>query len=238
MFVGPPPSAYAFLPIDLLAADLLGALGVAAWPLASAGVLGLSLMAWLLAERRRTVALLWCWIVLPVAVYFGLSFRYPVFTERYFIFTAAPYYALAAGGTTWLWRRSGVVAGLAASALLAAFGWASLGAMTQPIKSDFRAASAYVQQAWQPGDALVFVMPQVEPTFRYYFGPAGVTLRLSPGADNAGLAALADYPRVWLVLSETEQYDPAGTIGRRLTERYRVAAARSFTGVGVTLLER
>ena len=161
----------------LAAVFSLGVLAGREWlvllPYMLALVAGTILWAWQ-GERRarlRTVALLLTWLLLPPLMVFGVSLGMPIFTERYLIWCLPAFLTLLALGITalaHLWRPVGLVTLLVVLALNL-FSVAQQAA--RPIKSDFRAAAAYVRQQMQPGELLVYQIPYIRYTFTYYYDP-------------------------------------------------------------------
>ena len=98
------------------------------------------------ASRRDRLALL-AWLVTPLLSIWLISLRQPLFTDRYLIWSAPAFYLLIALGIASL-RRLGhrgreVIIALASAFLI--FNGVNLWQQaTTPIKSDFRAAAAYV----------------------------------------------------------------------------------------------
>jgi mannosyltransferase len=186
--------------------------------------------------RRRAHPLVVAWLLLPVAGLLLVSLGMPVFSERYIIFVAPAYYLLVALGLVTLaghWRPA---AGAALALLLAISGAGIWAQTTQTIKPDFRAAAAYYEQHAEPGDAVLFLIPQGEGAFGEY-APAGATAYLpAPFANGLSPAALSDqltqqlvgHRRVWLLESERELWDRQGQIRAWLEARGRLAAAGDF----------
>jgi len=119
-------------------------------------------------SARRAVALLLIWLALPVVAIYGVSLGMPIFTDRYLIWIMPAFLALVGLGTVTLarlWRPVGL-------AMLGAFLALNVAAVaaqaSRPIKSDFRAAAAFVMQHRQPGDVLMFQIPHIRYAFTYY----------------------------------------------------------------------
>ena len=98
--------------------------------------------------------------------------------------------------------------------------WVGWRQMSQPIKSDFRAAAAYTAPRRQPDDLVLFLMPYIHFTYRYY-DPGAYPWAEAPYANREPDASLipermtdltADYTGVWLVESESDFYDRQGLI--------------------------
>jgi len=151
-------------------------------------------------SSRNSFALL-IWLMLPLLSVWLISLRQPLFTDRYLIWTAPAFYLLAAltltpskSARTW-GRWWGV---LPLTILLTINGVNIWQQATTPIKSDFRAAAAYVARYEEPSapvespppardrgfetylpivtagyseteELIIFQMPYGRHTFDYYF---------------------------------------------------------------------
>lgn len=144
----------------------------------------------------RTALLIW--LVTPVLLVWLVSLRQPLFTDRYLVWSAPAFYLLAAAGLASIaaargWIRWAVVPLMGA---ILAFSGANLWQQaTVPVKSDFRAAAAYVADYQEPrettrdqtapgtsrftcylplisadfDDLIIFQIPYGRYTFDYYF---------------------------------------------------------------------
>ena len=189
----------------------------------------------------RCVLAAWAWILVPVVGLWAITLRVPMFVDRYLIWIGPAFYLLAARGLAQIWRRSAVVSGLCVAALVAF----SLGTVWQqsavPIKSDLRAAAAYVAQRRAPDELLLFHISYTRDAFEYYYGDA------APHADglatdddtrwedlHAELSArVAGYEVIWLVLSEPEMWDARGMNAQWLQEHAAVEERAEFSRVSV-----
>ena len=168
--------------------------------------------------EHRYVLAAWVWMVLPVLGLFAISLRVPMFVDRYLIWIGPALYLLVARGLDQVRRRSALLSSLCLAAILVGYGWGVWAQSSMPIKSDFRAASAYVRQHRQPEDLILFHISYVRQTFEYYYGdssPAtgGVPTdeRTTGEAVDAAMRDRTDgYDVVWLVLSEPEMWDQRG----------------------------
>lgn len=170
-----------------------------------------------MGEARRVLGL-WIGLAVPVLGLYLISLRVPIFVDRYLIWIGPPMYLLAARGATQLWPRSRLWTTVF---LIASFAFFILGLWTQtstPIKSDFRAAAAFVQANRQPDELVMFHISYVRGTFEYYYGPAAPSADGIPTdeqtqenhLDAEMRARTAGYDVVWLVLSEPEMWDWRG----------------------------
>jgi uncharacterized membrane protein len=166
----------------------------------------------------RNVLALWVWIAVPTLSLYLISLRAPMFVDRYLIWIGPAVYVLIARGLDQIRWRSVLVYVLCLATMLGFSGWSVWEQSATPIKSDFRAAAAYVQAHRQPGDLVLFHISYIRYTFEYYYGPSvpfadGIatdeqTLPLSVDAEM--LRRTAGYDVVWLVLSEPEMWDRRG----------------------------
>jgi mannosyltransferase len=148
---------------------------------------------------RSRLALL-CWLVTPLLAVWLISLRQPLFTDRYLIWCAPAFYLLVALGLAFFWRSGSwgrAVAALLVGGILISNGANLWQQATVPIKSDFRAAAAYVANYQAPGkphrtrapgeeyssksylplvmadrlfnELIIFQIPHGRHTFDYYF---------------------------------------------------------------------
>ncbi|HSN76576.1 MAG TPA: glycosyltransferase family 39 protein [Anaerolineae bacterium] len=199
----PSPSAIAGLTFLLLTGSVLGGKAMNGHG---------SAHAW---RRLRVSLLLLTWLLLPPLLLYLISLNKPLYTDRYVIWIGPALLLLVAQGVAALatiWRPLGriALAALLAVGLLA--GWRQ---MHTPIKSDFRAAAAYVEARRQPGDLLLFQMPYNRIVYEYYAGPQAATIDgryTNSGSTEAQVDEemrrdVGDAPAVWLIASEDEMWD-------------------------------
>ena len=114
-----------------------------------------------------------CWLVTPLLIVWLISLRHPLFTDRYLVWTAPAFYLLVALGLVSLqrfggWGRWAVV--LLASIVLALNGINLWQQATVPIKSDFRAAAAYIADYHTSDEPIVQAADRpIEPIEEYIF---------------------------------------------------------------------
>jgi uncharacterized membrane protein len=189
---------------------------------------------------RSRLFLLW-WLFLPIVLIYLISLRAPVFEPRYLIFVAPAFYLLAALGVVVLSRLSRIAAGLSLAVILS---FSLLGVWIQattPIKSDFRAAAAYVMTHRRGNAPIMFQMPYVRDTFDYYFDGDYVALEgpwTNDGKTEAQVGAemsllLENYADVWLVASESWLWDSRDLARTWLDQHTRLTDAASFALVNV-----
>jgi len=185
------------------------------------------------------------WLAVPLVAVWFVSLWQPLFTDRYLIWAAPAFYLLAGAGLAFLWRRGRWPAVLLLVGVLALFGVNLQAQATLPIKSDLRAAAAYVEARYRPADLLIFQIPHVRYTFDYYFGPeayvwadglytnhrgADGTYLTTEGTAGLMLAQVTrGYRTVWLVASEVGMWDERGLVqgwleanGERMEEAHFV----------------
>ncbi len=166
-------------------------------------------------RRVRVSLMLLVWLLLPPLLLYLISLSKPLYTDRYVIWIGPALLILLAQGTTALariWRPLGIIA---LAALLTVGGLAGWRQMHTPIKSDFRAAAAYVEARRQPGDLLLFQMPYNRIVYEYYAGPQAAAIDgryTNSGSTEAQVDEemrrdVGDAPAVWLIASEDEMWD-------------------------------
>jgi hypothetical protein len=108
-----------------------------------------------------------------------ISFATPLYHVRY-LFTYSPaFYILLAAGLAWLARRTRLGVTLAALALLAGSLFSLYQMHFNPLyqADDYRAAVAFIEAHWQPGDVIVANAGYTYPAFLYYAELPGLERR-------------------------------------------------------------
>ncbi len=226
------------------------------WPwsvLALGGMAALGLVAgWAHRPTRGAALSLALWPTVPLLVIWLISLRQPLFTDRYLIWGAPAFYLLAGKGMTAGWERRGVVRYLTLAVVLFVLVVFAANLHLQaatPIKSDFRAAAAYVEARYRPGDLIIFQIPHVRYTFDYYFGPtdyrwvdglytnhrtADGQYRLSEETVGRWMAVVVgDRTTVWLVASEVPMWDERNLVQGWLETAFRREDEGHFARVEV-----
>jgi len=222
--------------------------------LGGAALLGLVAPAPPWGGRRRGVGValgLAGWMVLPLAGIWFVSNWQPLFTDRYLIWAAPAFYLLAGAGLASLRRRVRWLAVALTGVALSVFVGNLWVQVATPIKSDFRAAAAFVEERYEPGDLLLFQIPHARYTFDYYFAPPGYawadglyTNHRTPdggfqmGREWAGMAMsrlVEGRDRVWLIASEMDMWDQRHLVHRWLEENGTPMAEAHFVRVDVYL---
>ncbi len=201
------------------------------------------------------------WLTFPLLIIWLISLRQPLFTDRYLIWCAPALYMLVGAGWTALTaptRRHTIpswgLRGAVLLALLVVFALNLHAQATIPVKSDVRAAAAYVESRYRPGDLLLFQIPHIRYTFDYYFGPTDYLwadglytnhrtesgeYRLSEESAGRWMARIVgDRERVWLVASEVEMWDERNLVQRWLEKGFARADEAHFVRVDVYEYQR
>ncbi|MGQ9466548.1 MAG: glycosyltransferase family 39 protein [Anaerolineae bacterium] len=243
------------------------------WPwgaLACGGMAALGLTLGLARPALRRAALfLALWMVFPLLIIWLISLRQPLFTDRYLIWAAPAFYLLVGAGWSF-WgiptpssslapppevQRLRLIGKLLPTLAIPVVFALNLHAQaTVPIKSDIRAAAAYVESRYQPGDLLLFQIPHIRYTFDYYFGPtdylwadglytnhrnAEGKYRLSEEAAGRWMALIVgDRTGVWLVASEVEMWDERNLVQGWMERTFTRADEAHFTRVDVYKYQR
>lgn len=189
--------------------------------LASVGLVGTGAIGWgdagsLLRGARRWSVLFVMLVVLPVLMFFVLTIRQPLYSDRYLIMSLPAYLLLVAAGVRVLERRAWPLALLAMAALIA-YAWvplANVNRSSQAQKEDWRAAYHVLLDHAQPNDLILVHPGYLITTYDYYVeqfpGLAAIKASTIPsfavtGFDVHQMAAMvrqaAPGQRVWLVLS-------------------------------------
>ena len=263
LLLQPHPTGHAFVPLPemfalLFALHTRGVALVGDWPVSTVflfavlvGVFAPSMRteAWVeenttplkgvLPWRARLFLALWAF--LPVVLLFGVTLRLPLFQPRYLIFTLPPFLMLTARGILALARLARPVALALLAAVLAFSGLGLWVQGTQPLKSDFRAAAAFVAQRYQAGEPIMFQVPYVRYAFDYYFPQAHPTLEGPWTNEGRSAQSVAQqlsevtrgYTTLWLVVSENWLWDERDLTRAWFREHAELLAASSFARVEV-----
>ncbi len=223
------------------------------FPLYSALFLGMIALVGIaaLVFRKRLAALtqLWLWMLVPLLLLWLVSLRGPIFTDRYLIWAAPAFYALAGTGlaTIYTFRRWSIVILLLHALFLNGVGLYRQAAI--PIKPQFQAATRYIEAARTPGELLLFQIPYNHHVVSYY-----AEAPLDPWAEapftnwkkedgsyqvdmpyvDAEMKKLLDgYSNVWLVYSEVTLWDERELVMQWLDKHARLVDQQSYVGVTV-----
>jgi mannosyltransferase len=193
----------------------------------------------------RTVVALLLWLFVPIVGVYLISLEMPIFLDRYLIWIAPAFYLLTARGMIETGRRSRLLAAVTVVTIMILNSRGLRWQARTPIKSDFRAAAAYVSQHRTPDELIIFHISYVRPTFEYYYGDS------SPYADgiptdantteawlNAAMEAQTrGYDAVWLCYSEAPMWDEREMVKAWLERNGRRTHHAAFTRVEVSRYE-
>lgn len=219
---------------------------------------------WRTRRMRRTPWEVWryrfllAWLLFPLVLTLGLSLVKPLFVPRYFIFSLPALLLLAACGITRLRRAALRVPALLLLLILSLRGTASYYGQDLDIqRDDWRAATHYLLNYAQPGDALLFHVPMGRMPYEFYrslspASPAPMVLYPRHGdrltfldfvekPNDAQLERLlSQHPRAWLVLKYAEAQ--AGLpdsrtieLSKLLGNRYSTVEQHDFPGIEILL---
>jgi hypothetical protein len=183
----------------------------------------------------------WIWLVVPIVGLYAISLRVPMFVDRYLIWIGPAFYLLMARGLDRLRRRSATLSALCLLAILA-FNCRGIWEQgSRPIKSDFRAAAAYVREHRQPEELVLYHISYVRDTFEYYYGDSSPAAGGIPTderttesmVDSAMRERIPESGVVWLVLSEPEMWDRRGMTVAWLDAHARPEMRSDFERVSV-----
>ena len=187
--------------------------------------------------RKKAIALLGSWWLLPPLLFFLITLITPLFTDRYMIWTLPALVLLLALGGMQIARQNRWLSAILLLGLVGFQfhqGWRQ---MTTPIKPDLRAAAAYVAPRRGPDELTIFLMPYIRFTYRYY-DPGDYLWAEAPYANRSPDGSLvpehlqkltAGYAGVWLVESEAAFYDQNGLIQAWLNENADLVDEAHFT---------
>jgi len=212
-----------------------------------------------LTERTWATVLLVTWVAVPILTTAAISTVKPLFGARYFLLVAPALILLVAAGV-WAvpWRRAGVaLLGLIAAVSLVA----TVFFYPRAAHDDFRAATAYVLDHAEPGDAIVFQPWFTRVTFTVYADRAPerreALIPLDPDAPWGDWLLIDEPPevtperaedlirghdRVWVLEragtdDAPQAADAAAMTGALEANGYTVVDEQSFPGLDVTLYE-
>ena len=217
-------------------------------------------------RRWRAGISLGLWLLFPPIALFGVSLRTPIFTDRYLIWTLPAFViwlaagcAALIGGRSWSGAPMRIL-GLALAGAILAFNLLAVWVQAhRPIKTDIRAAVAFVESHREPGDLLIFQIPYNRYTYRYYAGAdrdpdAPFDLPDAAGpvtwidgpytngrpVDDVGAeltAGTTGHRRAWLIAAEAALWDERGLTEAWLNHAGQIVDRGEFTRVVVTCYE-
>ena len=218
-------TGHEFVPLPRMLNIMLLAFAQGLWPvynwLAISAFVFLLLAGVILPEENYhqdgwRVAVTWLlWLFFPIIVVYLISLKMPLFLDRYIIWTAPAFYLLAAQGAMKIGQRTRSLATILLIAIVVINARGLWWQAHTPIKSDFRAAAAYVRQHRNPDELIIFHISYVRPTFEYYYGDSSPYANGIPTSktttevwlDTAMQAQTRGYNAVWLCYSEATMWD-------------------------------
>lgn len=204
-------------------------------------------------ELPGRLALVLCWLVVPLAGAFVVSLRHPVFMDRYLIECLPALLLLAAWALTVV--RPRWLMGLLTALVLVGAGRSLHVYYGTAAKEDWRGAEAAVAAQAAPGDGMVFLIGAGSDPFTYYArrgGHADLMAKTvypeqrneawTPAPEPAAMERAAEqHRRMWLIESHVSttraEHDPAA-VEAALGRVYATASVREFRGVRVVLYAR
>ena len=202
-----------------------------------------------------------CWLVFPIALTLALSLVKPLFVPRYFIFCLPALLLLVACGIARL--RPVLMAPALLLVLFVSFS-GTIGSYKQDMdiqRDDWRAATRYLLNRAQSGDALLFHVPMGRMPYEFYHSVLGTTptapavlyphhgdqltfLDFVEKPDDAQLEGLLpQHRRAWLVLTyaETQSGLPDARsieLTKLLGKFYPAVEQRDFPGIEILLYSK
>lgn len=203
---------------------------------------------------RRLYPLVFALWIVPVLVFWVITWRVPLFQSRYLIMALPPYLIMAAAGLLALRRLHPALMGVAASILgLASFAaLAGVNYSPEAQKEDWRGAMAYVQDHLRLRDAIVVFPGYLVTAANVYYQPGGpgqvptvpiIANIPSLKTENFGQRelqialrqAISKRERIWLVTSpeRQKQEDPRNLVQSWFQQNWLTFDTRRFNGVTV-----
>jgi hypothetical protein len=181
-------------------------------------------------------AVLWAWLVLPVAVAFVVAVHSAnPFNVRYGIVAFPAFVALLGAGAAD--RRGALLGGLALVLSLVSLG--HLYFDQRYAKEDARGLADMLAAETSAGDLVMVNAAYMASAVTYYYpGPAEVVgyppepaRDVSPAAAAGAVTMAAGHPHVWLILSRTFHGDRAGVLDQTFSHRFTADREQRFTGI-------
>jgi mannosyltransferase len=158
-------------------------------------------------EDRWAVVFLAIWLVLPVAVAFGVSTAKPIFQNRYLIVSLPAFAALAGVGLArmraWRWQVAAVSIVLLSAGAIRAM-------QVEPERQHWRSTASFVLSHARPGDAIAFYVYYGRVPFEYYVSRLGLA---KPGVEVVELSSAP-----WI--AGNRQPDPSPAALERVTRTH------------------
>jgi mannosyltransferase len=156
--------------------------------------------------------LLLTWLFLPIIITLAYSFLIaPALVPRYLIICLPPLLILSATGIRQIYRSLSVrrrplrvslllVFGVLAAALVALSVRGTSAYYTEFVKEDWRGAAALIMSEWQPGDGILFYVPNTERMIQHYFE------RAQPGVPDIRSLVPNGYPEKSPYIGQWHQF--------------------------------
>jgi len=179
------------------------------------------------------------YLFLPILGVYLISLGMPIFAERYLIYVAPAFYLISARGLAAVKLRSNTVFALCLVLVLTLDVQSSWAQSHTRLKSDFRSAAQYFALHREPDDLVIFLIPNVRPTFEYYYrsdyhpadGPC-TNDGMSESELDAILGKMTEGHRnIWLVASEAELWDQRGLVKAWLDGKGKLIDEEEFARV-------
>ena len=189
----------------------------------------------------RPIFMTVAWLLVPPLALYVITLVKPLYTDRYVLWAAPAFALMTAYGIAALSTIARPASWLALVSVLAVCLGAGWWQAHTPVKSDFRRATAYVEQHRRPGDRLLFQIPYGRHPYEYYAGPLFHWIDgpyTNGGSTTQQVAAqmtrlVADAPAVWLVLTEESLWDQRGQVRDWLDSYGSQTDHQSYTRVQV-----
>jgi mannosyltransferase len=247
----PPPSwkRVEYLVYSLLGGDNSHGVRIIAWPVYGVVLIAAAASARAAWRKRADAHERWHYTLavsgaaLPIVLVLAASIIKPIFVDKYLMECLPFVVLLVAVGVERLRPRALSLGAMLV--LLAISAHALVGYYQSSDKDDWRAASRYVLDSAQDGDASMFFPRYGIDPFEYYHARRGSSAHeptvIYPGTFGEGDVGAAisgvqhRYDRLWAVFNQDGEAGAA--VRDSLSRRYRVESDRQFTGVRVVLYD-
>ncbi|MGI8588269.1 MAG: glycosyltransferase family 39 protein [Chloroflexia bacterium] len=228
----------------------------AAGALLAGSLFAVGLMPWARPHRRTWAFLALMWL-LPIAIFYVITLKVPLFEPRYLILVLPYYLLFVAMGILRVARASAPLAWAAVLALLALQGVAltQVNYSPQPQKEEWRQAMDYVRQHVRLRDVIIVDPGYLATAVDLYYAPSGdvprVPVKAVPNLQTTNFGtrelsawldgAITDHERAWIITSpeRTSKDDPNNAVAQFFegkiwpNQRYYQFDTQEFVGVNV-----
>jgi len=182
------------------------------------------------------------WLIIPTILIHFISWRIALFEDRYVIYLTLPYYLLIGHGLTLLRNYSHRVALFCLAAILLSNLTTVWQQQHQPLKTDVRAAVAYLKNSPHVPTTIMVQIPYLQHALRYYYPANNYQLleglwtnaNQTPTEVNQKMTTLTHCRAdIWLVLSEETLWDNRGLMRAWLNDHANLVDSADFTRVSV-----